>query len=216
VWIDSAIVYMKKGMKAKVVLPKPLTEKIQIAGFIAEDVFPWAEELSTGINAELFRYSFFKQPDLFLRIRPGNKEAVVKKLQEAGIEFNMQYDKCLVLPNSTKVDKILEIDKEVVVQDYNSQLVLNFLKNELSGIKLPVSIWDCCAASGGKSILAYDILAGHIELTVSDIRESILSNLKQRFETAGIKNYKSFIADLTETDSRLLTPDFQLLTPNSI
>ncbi len=54
-------------------------------------------------------------------------------------------------------------------------------------------------------------------LTVSDIRESILSNLKNRFETAGIKNYKSFIADLTETDSpqgpadQLPTPDAQLI-----
>lgn len=193
------------------IITKPLAEKIDIAGFTAEDAFPWAEELSTGIDVELFRYSFFKQPDLFLRIRPGNKEAVIKKLQDAGIEFNMPQDDCIVLPNSTKVDNILDIDEEVVVQDLNSQKVLNFLKDPASSIQQTVSAWDCCAASGGKSILAYDILAGHIELTVSDIRESILSNLKQRFETAGIKNYKSFIADLTETDSRLLTPDSQLI-----
>lgn len=193
------------------IITKPLAEKIDIAGFTAEDAFPWAEELSTGIDVELFRYSFFKQPDLFLRIRPGNKEAVIKKLQDAGIEFNMPQDDCIVLSNSTKVDNILDIDKEVVVQDINSQKVLNFLKDPASSIQQTVSAWDCCAASGGKSILAYDILAGHIELTVSDIRESILSNLKQRFETAGIKNYKSFIADLTETDSRLLTPVSQLI-----
>jgi 16S rRNA (cytosine967-C5)-methyltransferase len=186
------------------IITKPIAEKIQIAGFIAEDVFPWAEELSNGIDAELFRYSFFKQPDLFLRIRPGNKETVVKKLQDAGIAFSMLPDDCLALPNSTKVDNILETDKEVVVQDLNSQRVLNFLKDPasnilypVSSIRHPVSVWDCCAASGGKSILAYDILNGQVELTVSDIRESILSNLKSRFETAGIKNYKSFIADLT-------------------
>ncbi len=195
------------------IITKPLAEKIVIAEFTPEDVFPWAEELSAGINAELFRYSFFKQPDLFLRIRPGNKETVVKKLQDAGIEFNMPLEDCLALPNSTKVDNILVLDKEVVVQDYNSQKVLNFLKDEVSEIRYPVSsiqhpisVWDCCAASGGKSILAYDILEGQIELTVSDIRESILSNLKQRFETAGIKNYRSFIADLA---------DPQFLIPNS-
>ncbi|MFZ1452381.1 MAG: Fmu (Sun) domain-containing protein, partial [Ferruginibacter sp.] len=110
---------------------------------------------------------------------------------------------CLALPNSTRVDTILETDKEVVVQDLNSQQVLNFLKDPASSTRHPVSIWDCCAASGGKSILAYDILNGQIELTVSDIRESILSNLKNRFETAGIKNYKSFIADLTIDDCLL-------------
>ncbi|MEP7237850.1 MAG: Fmu (Sun) domain-containing protein [Ferruginibacter sp.] len=185
------------------IITKPLAEKIEIAGFTTEDVFPWAEELSTGIDAELFRYSFFTQPDLFLRIRPGNKEAVIKKLQDAGIVFTMPHDDCLALPNSTKLDAILEIDKEVIVQDYNSQRVLNFLKDEESSIKYPVSAWDCCAASGGKSILAYDILNGEIELTVSDIRESILSNLAKRFETAGIKNYTSFIADLSEQSSIL-------------
>lgn len=199
------------------IITKPLAEKITIAGFAAEDVFPWAEELSSGIDAELFRHSFFKQPDLFLRIRPGNKETVVKKLQDAGIGFVMINDNCIALPNSTKIDNLLETDKEVVVQDFNSQQVLDFFKDEARHIVDPVSVWDCCAASGGKSILAYDTFYGKIDLTVSDIRESILSNLKNRFETAGIKNYKSFIADLTETDSpqgpadQLPTPDAQLI-----
>jgi 16S rRNA (cytosine967-C5)-methyltransferase len=196
-------------------ITKPLPEKIEIAGFTPEDVFPWAEALSNGIDAELFRYSFFKQPDLFLRIRPGNKEAVVKKLHNAGIEFTLPPDDYLALSNSTKVDNILEIDKEAVVQDYNSQKVLDFLKDEAKHIENPVSVWDCCAASGGKSILAYDILNGAIELIVSDIRESILSNLKNRFETAGIKNYQSFIADLTLSDCPLLPiaigPNCQLI-----
>ena len=49
------------------------------------------------------------------------------------------------------------------------------------------------------------------DLTVSDIRESILSTLKTRFETAGIKNYKSFIADLTLADCPLPIANCQLL-----
>jgi 16S rRNA (cytosine967-C5)-methyltransferase len=191
------------------IITKPLAEKMAIAGFTAEDIFPWAEALSTGIDAELFRYSFFKQPDLFLRIRPGKKDIVTKKLQDAAIGFEWLNDNCIALPNATKIDVVLEIDREVVVQDLNSQKVLDFLKS--SGMQHPVTAWDCCAASGGKSILAYDVLEGQIELTVSDIRESTLSNLKNRFETAGIKNYKSFIADLTSADCELPIANCQLL-----
>jgi 16S rRNA (cytosine967-C5)-methyltransferase len=191
------------------IITKPIAEKIEIAGFMAEDVFPWAEELSDGIDAELFRESFFKQPDLFLRIRPGKKNIVTKKLQDAGIEFELKSDDCIALPNSTKIDSVLEIDREVIVQDHNSQQVLNFLK--ASDIPEVVSVWDCCAASGGKSILAYDILKGKMDLTVSDIRESILSNLKQRFETAGIKDYLSFVVDLADPEFLIPNSQFQIV-----
>jgi len=59
-----------------------------------------------------------------------------------------------------------------------------------------IRFWDTCAASGGKSILAYDLMPG-INITVSDIRTSILHNLQQRFSRAGITKYHSFVADLS-------------------
>ena len=56
--------------------------------------------------------------------------------------------------------------------------------------------------------MAYDINP-RIELTVSDIRDSILVNLKNRFREAGIVRYKSFKADLTgKTDLPLEAYDF--------
>ena len=45
-----------------------------------------------------------------------------------------------------------------------------------------------------------------IELTVSDVRESILNNLKKRFEKAGIKNYKSFMLDIGMENIQYLIP----------
>jgi len=183
-------------------ITKTLTEKIKLAGIEPDDVFPWKHALSAGIAFQHFCQSFFRQPDLFLRIRPGKKEGVIKKLENAGLDFEIPAADCIALPNSTKIDSIFEIDKEVVVQDLNSQQVLNFLKDPASGIQYPVSVWDCCAASGGKSLLAYDILKGKVELTVSDIRESILFNLKKRFAIAGIKNFTSYITDLSSIDKK--------------
>ncbi len=214
------------------IITKPAAEKLKVLGFAIDELFPWQDELSAGIEFEAFGLSFFNQPDLFLRIRPGYKEVVIKKLQDAGFKFELVNNNCIALPNSTKLDALLEIDKEVIIQDHNSQQVLDYLKTadvphpessiqyqESStrnpGSGTPISVWDCCAASGGKSILAYDIFNGQVNLSVSDIRESILANLKKRFETAGIKNYQSFIADLSVPNSPLPTPDSGLLTPNS-
>jgi 16S rRNA (cytosine967-C5)-methyltransferase len=197
-------------------ITKELEEKIKISGIDVASVFSFTDELSSGIDPQSFCTSFFYQPDLFLRIRPGQKNIVTKKLYDAGISFELKADDCIALSNATKLDDVLETDKEVIVQDYNSQKVLDVLKNKKPGEE-SLTVWDCCAASGGKSMLVYDILKGEIELTVSDIRESILSNLKKRFVTAGIKKYNSFIADLSianpqgPADYQLTTINFQLI-----
>ncbi len=164
----------------------------------ANKIFPFAGELSGSIDAEAFALSHFVQPDLFLRTRPGKRELVIKKLQTAGLTFQQINDDCISLPNSTRIETVIELNKEVVVQDYSSQRagdLLQIIKSKTSNTKL--NVWDCCAASGGKSIMAKDIL-GDIDLAVSDVRDNILLNLKKRFTEAGITNYKSFIADVSE------------------
>ncbi len=158
------------------------------------DIFPWKDELSEGIDHPVFCQSFLVQPSLFLRIRPGKEKPVLLKLSGAALPFNQPMPNCIELPNTTNIEELLDTNKEVVVQDFSSQSVGRFI-NKVKELPAPVTIWDCCAASGGKSILALDTL-GSIELTVSDIRESILSNLKKRFSEAGINNYKSFVANL--------------------
>jgi len=178
---------------------KSLQEKcsmLNVQGSIL-NVFPWVNELSDGIGYEKFCESFFIQPELFLRMRPGKEEIVKDKLKNAGIDFRIISDSCLGLPNASKVDEVIEVNKEAVVQDYNSQRV-----GELFSTVRPERsdrVWDCCAASGGKSIMFHDYYP-EIDLTVSDKRESIIINLRKRFKEAGITNYKSFVADLTEPD----------------
>ena len=175
---------------------------------VIEQIFPWKEECSEGLATELFTESFLKQPDLFLRMRPGKEKQVKAKLKNSEIEFTSLSNSCLALSNNTKIETVLETDKEVVIQDYSSQRVAEFFPMNIDGnIK---TVWDCCAASGGKSILANDVL-GDIQLTVSDVRENILFNLKKRFVAAGINNYKSFIADLTNPKQPVSAESFDLI-----
>jgi 16S rRNA (cytosine967-C5)-methyltransferase len=164
----------------------------------ALNIFPWKEALSAGLDHAAFCNSYLVQPHLFLRIRPGKQAVVQQKLEAAGILYSRLGASCIALPNASKVDEVIRLNKEAVIQDYSSQKVGELLLPVKSGI----AVWDCCAASGGKSILAWDAL-GPLDLTVSDVRESIIANLKKRFAEAGINKYKSFVADLSDSRSFL-------------
>jgi len=183
-------------------ITRPLKEKLAFTDINPLDIFPWKDELSPAIDHEAFCLSFLRQPDLFLRIRPGHEETVRTKLGATTAEFLPS--STIRLPNGFKVEEHFTPDKEVVIQDYSSQRVAEFLKtgtpNEAAE---PRSFWDACAASGGKSILAHDLWPD-MHLTVSDIRESILANLRARFQAAGIKKYHAFLADLTREQQNTL------------
>ncbi|MEO5782576.1 MAG: Fmu (Sun) domain-containing protein [Ginsengibacter sp.] len=194
------------------VIELSITDKLAISnGQLAiENIFPFKDELSEGIDAEKFNASFLIQPDLFLRVRPGNDKRVEGKLAGAGVHYKLINENSIALPNSSKINEVIELDKEAVVQDYNSQRIAEFIQLQTKKDERQPTVWDCCAASGGKSIMAYDINPS-IELTVSDKRESILENLKKRFATAGIKKYHSFRADLSTGDWQKETKKFDLI-----
>jgi len=164
---------------------------------LVDTIFPWQHEFSEGIDTLAFTLSHLQQPDLFLRLRPGKEKAVTQKLTKAGIPYEVLTDSCLALPNASKIDNLVALDKEAVVQDYNSQRTGQLMELVKPGEPEQLRVWDCCAASGGKSIMAKDIL-GDMDMIVSDVRESILVNLENRFREAGIHNYESFVADLAK------------------
>ena len=194
---------------------KPVEEKIIIsdATFSITDIFPFNKELGNQINATAFSKSFTAQPNLFIRIRPQHKNVVIDKIKNSGIEHRFLCDNnCVQFNPATNIENFLMADKEVVIQDYNSQQVLNYLTNHISlNNKKEFSVWDCCAASGGKSILLYDLLNGKIKLTVSDIRQSIIANLQQRFKKAAIKNYHHFVTDVSNDEKKIPADKFDII-----
>ncbi len=186
-------------------LNKPLPEKLAFlpVSFNLQAVFPYTGELNESINAAAFLLSFFSQPDLFIRIRPSYKKTVSEKIISSGFEHEFLHDgQAVRFPAGTKIESFLQVDKEVVIQDYQSQQVLNYLEKNKDEFPQQPAVWDCCAASGGKSILVTDRLQGKLNLTVSDIREGILANLQQRFLRAGINSYRSFAADVGDHEKQ--------------
>jgi 16S rRNA (cytosine967-C5)-methyltransferase len=121
------------------------------------------------------------------------------QLKMQGVSFQKIGDTTLSLPSGTQIDPPLVKDKHYVVQDLNSQRIRELFPS-FESIKHP-SIWDCCAASGGKSLLAWDCY-DRPELTVSDIRKSILQNLQVRLQQAEVPVQRMFSADLTLTAQR--------------
>lgn len=184
-------------------IEQPLKNKLTYLKISPTEIFPFQDELGEDINAENFALSFLKQPSFFIRIRPGKEVILLEKLTDNKVDFEEINTSCLALPQGFKTDSLMEINKEVVVQDRNSQRVFDYLKKPEVFLQKDVEVWDCCAASGGKSILLYDILHGHVQLNVSDVRASILNNLRNRFKEAGIKKYEAFTADLLKDNTAL-------------
>lgn len=177
--------------------------------FDAFKIFPFTQALSNGIDAPVFNLSHLKQPNVFLRIRPGQQQTVTDKLEKAGIVYAEPASGCISVSTATKVDELLQVNKEVVIQDYSSQRT-GMLMKLITAPGPDFAAWDCCAASGGKSIMAKDIF-GNINLTVSDVRPSVLLNLTKRFAEAGIANYTLLEADLTKPITTLHPAGFDLI-----
>ena len=160
--------------------------------FNLADVFPWVNDLSEGIDREAFLRSFFIQPDLFIRVNPGFEHLVKAELGNASIIFRDEGNGCLALPNGTRLESVISNPRWYEVQDKSSQQTANYFKPQKWD-----AWWDACAASGGKSLLLHGI-EPNLKLVVSDIRESILANLDERFRSAGLLKYQKKQLDLMQ------------------
>ena len=190
---------------------EPLERKLDIVrdDFDLSHLFPFNTFLSDQIDKIKFSISFLSQPKLFIRIRPRQEKRVLDKLNNFAISYERIGKDCIAFSNNEKLTDALRINKEAIIQNYNSQRTGSFFLKHFPRLdnhsnnqqkNTPINVWDCCAGSGGKSLLAYDLLQS-VNLTVTDKRESILFNLQKRFKDAGIKKYHSGIIDIALSES---------------
>lgn len=181
--------YVSLTVKEKITLIKEYYPEFQVA-----DVFSFKDILSEGIVLPDFYESYFTQPDLFLRIKAGHIEQFAETLKQHEVDFTLLTETTLALPNGTKLEHLMPNQKHYQVQDLSSQRTGAYFEPAAWDYW-----WDCCAASGGKSLLLHD-LEPKVQLLVSDVREESLNNLDERFQEAGLKKYQKKVLDLLQNN----------------
>lgn len=180
----------------------PVVEKLALIkakypDFDLEQVYSFHASLSPDLDKQAFFTSFFNQPDLFIRVAEGDSANIIATLKAENIEVKAVSETALALPNGTKLEIILK-EGSYQVQDLSSQHTGQYFKPNKWD-----KWWDCCAASGGKTLLLHS-LEPVIELLVTDLRESVLLNLDERFRLAGIKKYHKKELDLLQNNDQVL------------
>jgi 16S rRNA (cytosine967-C5)-methyltransferase len=178
-----------------------------------------ANAFSAGLSPGLWLGAMLQQPNLFLRLR-ADKEKVFSLLDEALISYSSHdmnvfqdedkafYDHkgtCIGLENSSKMNSLLP-PEVYVVQDYSSQVSMAAFTKFAAGYKnqkqtsSKYSVWDVCAGAGGKSIFWKDKFPED-QIQATDIRESILKNLEERFALYGInEGLETLVLDVSQKE----------------
>ena len=182
---------------------KPLEEKLAFVQktyptFNMRAIFSVEQALSEGIDEQALFKSLLVQPNLFIRVKATHLPTIKAQLEATGISVKELSDTTLALPNGTKLEQIITDPRLYQVQDYSSQQTGDYFKPSAYDYW-----WDCCAASGGKSLLLHSI-EPKVKLLVSDLRETSLGNLKERFDVAGVKDYHIKTLDLLQNNDQIL------------
>jgi 16S rRNA (cytosine967-C5)-methyltransferase len=195
----SQLLFLLKGINEED-LQKVLQDKLKLLkklypDFKPDEIYPLHNYLSEEIEKKSFIQSILVKPGVFIRIRPGFE----KKVLEDFLKYNIHYTGLPDLPGAFQLEHTVGLNelpskKEgfFEIQDYSSQKT-GTLFNAQAGEKW----WDCCAGSGGKSLLLLSHQA-KVNLTASDIRPQIIENLKTRLKAAGASNVRTMLLDLTK------------------
>jgi len=177
----------------------PIEVKLNLAShcfpFISlENHFPLCRQISTSINRPDYIKSLFNQPYTYIRIKQGYVDEIEEELKHYQLEPIQQLnDHTMAFTQSLSLTQLPAYQNgKFEIQDKTSQKTLSYIEPQHDELW-----WDCCAGSGGKSLLFKEQFP-ETHLWVSDSRKRILDNLQSRFERNKTPLEKSFQLDLTQ------------------
>ena len=173
----------------------------------SSDIFPFCDLIDSELPLDDFIYDGFLRRNLWIRInRKFEKQALTFfETNKVDFKFHPSSNLSIQLPDDFDIMNSEPFLKGwIEIQDLSSQKLGSFYVPQINEKWL-----DACAASGGKSLQLLD-MQPTIDLTVTDIRESILTNLQLRFKRNNIKHYKSKVVDWSDTNSTLSQSESEL------
>jgi 16S rRNA (cytosine967-C5)-methyltransferase len=190
-------------------------EKLEIVAnafqeFNPMSIFPEMDQVTPEIDRIALVCEMLKQPDFFLRVRPGHRNKFIRMIKDKTLPGEWVGDDAIRMHASFNVADKIQPDTTFVIQDISSQHTFKLLDGIKSEIK---TIWDTCSGSGGKTIMAFDRYPS-ASIFASDIREEILLELKRRASVAGISKLNVFCNDLQHPMSSSVTRSN--LPPNGV
>ncbi len=177
---------------------KPVKQKFSIladeySAISFENLFPFIDSLSPQVypEKELLFWSLMEQPKVYLYHFRNQPQQLINDCQNHKIPVARLGANSFSVPPGTDLSKLETVKNgKAIVQDLSVQQCLSdaqFSEN--------AQIWDCCAGSGGKSILV-KYLKPTCFIWATDHRKTILKNLEKRFTTLGIDDYQTKVWDL--------------------
>ncbi|MDF3127993.1 RsmB/NOP family class I SAM-dependent RNA methyltransferase [Kiritimatiellaeota bacterium B1221] len=165
----------------------------------------WKEQTDHLGNYQDRLAEHFQRPPTWLRVDQNARANLHPQLIEDGAEWAGEASpESYAFEDAGKVSRWLQTQKEhLEIQDLSSQQVVRIC-NPQAGQKW----WDACCGNGGKSLQLLDQAERNLDLTCTDRREEVLSELTRRGRRHGLSKVRRYALDLLKSDIQLPNVSF--------
>ena len=164
---------------------------------LSSDIFPFSDLIENKLPLDDFIADGFLRRNLWIRINKKFESQTLAFFESNKLEFKIHPSSSLSMHLPDDFDVMSSepyLNGWIEIQDLSSQILGSHYASQSNEKWL-----DACAASGGKSLQLLDN-EPKIDSTVTDIRESILTNLQLRFKRNHITNYRLKVVDWSDAN----------------